>query len=222
MLRFVTTVGASKWLTSIVLASVVFAPTVATRPAAAMTVLQVDLKALVTTADAVLVGKIAGTRVLDRRKQGRGVWTEISLDVTEVWKGESRLVAKRFAWLHVGGTTADGMTVHVPGMPTFVAGEDTIVVLEKTDDSYVVSGGPQGKFSVKTTAAGQKTVQRELPDVHFVRRDPQTGAMQQAPKPVTIVRTLNEFRAEVAGYVADAVKAAAKQPAPAKAAPVGK
>ncbi|MBM4344334.1 MAG: hypothetical protein FJ100_13275 [Deltaproteobacteria bacterium] len=182
---------------------------IAPTPARAMTVLQVDLKALVATADVVLYGKVAGTRVLDRRKEGRGTWTEIALDVAEVWKGDSRLAGKRFAWMHVGGTTADGITVHVPGMPTFAAGEETVVVLEKTSDSHVVSGGPQGKFSVKALASGHKTVTRELPDVHFVRRDPQTGAMQPAPKPVAIVRTLNEFRTEVAGYVADAAKAAA-------------
>lgn len=187
-------------------------------PARAMTVLQVDLKALVTTAELVLVGKISGSRTLDRRKEGRGVWTEISLDVAEVWKGDAKLAGKRFAWLHVGGTTADGLTVHVPGMPTFVAGEETVVVLEKTTESYVVSGGPQGKFTVQMQPNGQKIVKRELPDVHFVRRDPSSGAMQPAPKQVAIVRTIQEFRTEVQGYVAEALKAA--KPAPAS--PAGK
>lgn len=209
---------------AVAVASAAVATGLQSAPASAMTVLQVDLKALVTTADVVLYGKVAGTRVLDRRKDGRGVWTEISLDVAEVWKGDARLAGKRFAWMHVGGTTADGITVHVPGMPTFAAGEETVVILEKNSESHVVSGGPQGKFAVKTLPTGQKTVTRELPDVHFVRRDPQTGAMQAAPKAVAIVRTLNEFRAEVATYVADAAKAAASQPKapPAKAPTVAK
>ena len=198
-----------RWIAHLAATSlaVTAAVAIAPAPAHAMTVLQVDLKALVTTADAVLLGKIASTKVLDRRKQGHGVWTEIALDVSEVWKGDARLAGKRFAWLHIGGTTADGMTVHVPGMPGFVVGEETVVVLEKTTDSYVVSGGPQGKFNVTLHPNGQKLVKRELPDVNFIRRDPQTGAMQQAPKQVTILRTLNEFRAEVAGYVAEAAKA---------------
>ncbi len=208
---------------SVVISATALAAVLPAAPAAAMTVLQVDLKALVTTADQVLYGKVAGTRVLDRRKEGRGVWTEISLDVAEVWKGDARLAGKRFAWMHVGGTTPDGITVHVPGMPTFAAGEETVVILEKNSESHVVSGGPQGKFSVKTLPTGQKTVTRELPDVHFVRRDPQSGAMQAAPKPVAIVRTLNEFRAEVAVYVADAAKASGQsKPAPAKAGSVAK
>ena len=196
----------------------VFAVTAIAAPASAMTVLQVDLKALVTTSDAVLYGQVAATRVLDRRKEGRGVWTEISLDVREVWKGDAKLAGKRFSWLHVGGTTPDGMTVAVPGMPGFAAGEETVVVLEKNTESYVVSGGPQGKFSVKVNTSGQKTVTREMSDVYFVRKDPQSGDMQRAPKQVSVVRTINEFRAEVLGYVAEALKAAK----PGKSSPAGK
>lgn len=193
----------------------VFALVAVAAPASAMTVLQVDLKALITTADQVLYGTIAGTKVIDRRKEGRGVWTEISLDVKEVWKGDARLASKRFSWLHVGGTTPDGITVAVPGMPGFVAGEETVVVLEKNTESYVISGGPQGKFNVKLNSVGQKTVTRDMPDVNFIRQDPQSGKMQQAPRQVQIVRTLNEFRAEVLGYVADALKATKPAKAPA-------
>jgi len=195
-------------------------PLAAAAPARAMTVLQVDLKALVSTADVVLYGKVAGTRVLDRRKQGRGVWTEIELQVAEVWKGDARLAGKRFSWMHVGGTTSDGITVAVPGLPQFSAGEETVVILERTSESHVVSGGPQGKFTVRTSPAGQKTVTRDMADVHYIRRDPATGEMRPAPKQVEILRSLNEFRAEVAGYVAAAAKAAPLPPA--KAGPVGK
>lgn len=184
--------------------------------AQAMTVLQVDLKALTATADLVLYGQIAKTRVLDQRKEGRGVWTEYTLDVREVWKGDSKLVGKPLSWRHVGGATADGYTVAVPGMPAFVAGEETVVILEKTAESYVVSGGPQGKFVVKTGPGGQRIVSRDIPDVHFVRRDPATGKMEPAPKPVTILRSLAELRAEIQGYTAAAQKAAA----PAKSSPV--
>lgn len=181
------------------------------QPARAMTVLQVDLKALVATADLVLYGAVAKTRVLDQRKAGHGVWTEFTLDVREVWKGDAKLAGKPFAWRHVGGTTADGITVAVPGMPTFAAGEEVIVVLEKTSDSFVVSGGPQGKFSVHVRPNGTRIVRRDLPDVNFVRQDPATGRMESAGKPVSILRSLDEMRSEIQGYVAAAKKAA--QPA---------
>lgn len=180
----------------------------APRPVSAMSVLQVDLKTLVSTADVVLYGTIRGSRVLDQRKQGRGVWTEFTLDVRETWKGDAKLTGKPFSWRHVGGTTADGVTVAVPGMPTFQSAEEVIVILEKTSDSWVVSGGPQGKFVVRQNAQGQRSVTRELPDVHFVRRDPASGQFAPAPKPVTILRSLDEMRAEIKGYVAAAAKAA--------------
>lgn len=184
-------------------------------PAHAMTVLQVDLKALVATANVVLYGPIAKTRVLDERKAGRGVWTEFTLDVREVWKGDAKLAGKPFAWRHIGGTTADGMTVAVPGMPTFAAGEEVIVVLEKTNDSYVVSGGPQGKFSVQVRPNGTRIVKRDLPDVNFVQRDA-SGRLESAGKAVSILRSLDEMRAEIQGYVATAKKIGVPTPPAAK------
>lgn len=173
-------------------------------PAEAMTVLAVDLKALVTTADQVLYGRVAAVRTLDLRKQGRGVWTEFDLEVKEVWKGDQRFAGKKFSWRHVGGTTADGLTVAVPGMPTFAVGEETIVVLERHSEGHVVSGGPQGKFSVKVGPQGQRTVIREMPDVHMLARDAASGQLRPAPKQVSLVRSLGEFKAEVLSYVSPA------------------
>jgi len=176
-------------------------------PALAMTVLQVDVKQLVTTADLVLHGTISRVQVLDRRREGRGVWTEFTLNVAEVWKGDAKKVGSTFGWRHVGGTTADGMTVAVPGMPAFVVGEETVVILEKTNDNWVVSGGPQGKYTVSRDRAGRKTVLRDAQDVYYLRKDPATGSTHPAPKQVQIVRFLGEFRDEVAGYAAGNLKA---------------
>lgn len=186
-------------------------------PAEAMTVLAVDLKALVTTADQLLYGRVAAVRTLDLRKQGRGVWTEFDLDVKEVWKGDNRFTGKKFSWRHVGGTTADGLTVAVPGMPTFAVGEETIVVLERHAEGHVVSGGPQGKFSVKLGPQGQRTVIREMPDVHMLARDAASGQLRPAPKQVSLVRSLGEFKAEVLSYVSPAAAKrmpSARLPAP--------
>ncbi len=186
---------------------------IAAKPAQAMTVLAVDLKALVTTADQVLYGQVAAVRTVDLRKQGRGVWTEMELSVKEVWKGDAKLQGKRFVWRHVGGKTADGLTVAVPGMPTFGVGEETVVVLEKHSDGHVISGGPQGKFAVKIGPQGQRTVIREMPDVHFLARDAATGQLREAAKQVSLVRSLGEFRAEVLSYASAAAAPSAKPPA---------
>lgn len=178
------------------------------RPAAAMTVLQVDLKTLVTASDLVLHGTIDRAQVLDRRKEGRGVWTEYTLAVSEVWKGEQKLAGQKFAWRHVGGTTADGMTVAVPGMPRFQPGEEVVVVLEKTAESWVVSAGPQGKFRVEKDGQGRRVVRRDLHDAHLVRKDPATGKLEHAPRTVPVTTFFGDFRTEVLKYVAEAAKAA--------------
>lgn len=207
------------------LTALLLAAGVASVPCAAhaMTVLQVDLKAMVNVADLVLQGTVTQTRVLDRRPEGRGVWTEFTLQVADVWKGDAKLAGQAFQWRHVGGTTPDGMTVAVPGMPTFRPGEEVVVILEKTSQGHVVSGGPQGKFVVQLDPAGRKIVTRNLNDAHLVRRDPQTGRVTDADKPTPITRTLAEMRAEVQGYVAAQKKAPAPVPSPAPGkSPVGK
>lgn len=187
-----------------------------TTPAQAMTVLQVDVKQLVTTADLVLYGTIARTTVIDRRKDDRGVWTEFTLNVREAWKGDASKLAMPFTWRHVGGSTPDGMTVAIPGMPTFSAGEEVIVILEKTAEGWVISGGPQGKFSVIKDKSGQSTVRRDVVDAWMVRRDA-SGHLTPAPQVAPITRTLKDFRTEVLGYVHDAQKAAASKIAAPKA-----
>jgi hypothetical protein len=216
-----TTTFAPRSLTLRLLAGLLLCGGVASvpAPAHAMTVLQVDLKTMVGVADLVLQGTIAATKVLDRRAEGRGVWTEYTLDVAEVWKGDARLAGKPFAWRHIGGTTADGRTVSVPGMPTFRPGEEVVVILEKTSQGHVVSGGPQGKFAVFKDASGKKIVTRDLSEAHLVRHDPATGRVVEGDKAAAITRPLAEMRAEVLAYVA--AKPVASPSAPSKS-PIGK
>ena len=204
------------WLLAAALALLVSGMTA--RPAAAMTVLIVDLKTLVAESALVLHGGIEKVTPIDRRKEGRGIWTEFTLKVADVWKGDARLQGTSFAWRHVGGTAADGMTVAVPGMPGFAVGEEVVVVLEKTSESWVVSGGPQGKFSVAKDRLGRRVVTRDIHDVAGLQRDPATGRLREAPKPVAVSRFLEDFRGEILGYVADATKGVrALAPLPARA-----
>lgn len=167
--------------------------------AQAMTVLAVDFKTLVQASELVLHGKIVAIESRDRRAEGRGVWTEFTMEIADVWKGAEVLkpATKRFTWAHPGGLRTDGLMVAVPGMPTFTLGEEVVVGLEKTSQGHVVVGGPQGKWTVKTDAQGKKTVVREMPDVQFLARDAQTGNVKTAPAPLLPTRTLAEFQADV-------------------------
>jgi hypothetical protein len=175
----------------------------------AMTVLAVELPQLVQTSELVLQGKIVDVQNRDRSKDGQGVWTEFTLEIHDVWKGDKvlevsparvadpRTGTKRFTWAHPGGLRADGMMVTVPGMPAFTVGEEVVVALEKTARGHVICGGPQGKWSVVTDKSGKKTVVRAMPDVQFLSQNHQTGAVAPGAAPVSATKTLAAFKAEV-------------------------
>ncbi len=183
-------------------------------PAQAMTVLAVELPQLVQTSELVLHGKVVAVQSRDRRADGHGVWTEFTLEIADTWKGDEVLkvsparVGKRFTWAHPGGLRSDGLMVSVPGMPSFAVGEEVVVALEKTAQGYVVCGGPQGKWSVQTDKQGKKTVQRDMPDVHFLTQSRQTGAVTPGAAPLQPMKLLADFKADVL-----AAQKAAPQPA---------
>lgn len=143
----------------------------AARDGHCMTVLYGELPDLVRSSELVLHGKITDVQVIDRRKEGRAVWTEYTLSVYDVWKGDRKVVGKTFRWRHVGGSTADGMTMHVPGMPTFKVGEETVVLLERHSEGHVLTGATQGKFNVNANTKGVKYASRNLGGVNLMRRD---------------------------------------------------
>lgn len=166
----------------------------------ALTVLAVDFDTLIAGSELVLHGDVTATQVLDRRREGRGIWTEIRLQVRDVWKGDARLAGTTFVWRTLGGTTKDGLTMAVPGMPQFTAGERVAVALERTPEGWVVTGGPQGKFQITQEKNGQWLVRRPVTDVHAVRKDGKTGKLEEV-RLREVVRTLPQFAADVRAAV---------------------
>lgn len=208
-----------RWTAALLCTAMVVPASLALSPTAAdaMTVLRVGLPDLVKTSELVLHAKVVSTRVHDRRAQGLAVFTENTLQIIEVYKGDPKRLGKTFAWEMLGGT-AGGLTWSMPGMPTFTAGEEVVVLLEKHAKGYTLTGAPQGKFSVTRDAKGIARVQRRFGDVHFVQRDAKTGRISHTPhavKPVLLqrpksARTLMSLRAEIKALV---VKQAARKPA---------
>ncbi len=190
-------------------------------PAQAMTVLQVDTGTLTDHAALILYGSVQSTRVVDRRGEGRSIWTEITLEVREVWKGDlgaapgfhsepggsaTHPVQKTFSWLQLGGTGKDGITVAVPGASTFAATEEVVVFLERTSQGYVVSGGPQGKYTVKTVrglagSASSQTVTRDLGGAHLLAPQGNTQQLHAVVPTQAAVQTLAALRTEVVARV---------------------
>ncbi len=193
--------------------------------ASTMTVMYAELPELVRTSELVLYGKITDAKVIDRRKQGRAVWTEYTLSVIGVWKGDRKTVGKVFRWRHLGGNTADGMTLHVPGMPKFSAGEETVVLLERHSEGHVLTGASQGKFTVSTNAKGKKFATRHLGGVNLVRRAAngrlvglhgkhQGGGRHHLLPPPEASQPIEVLRKAIMGWVAaDAAKRKVSKPA---------
>ena len=183
-------------------------------PASAMTVLRASLPELVETSAIVLHAKVQSTRVHDRRAKGLAVFTETTLEIIEVYKGDAKRLGKTFSWEMVGGT-AGGLTWSMPGMPTFAAGEEVVVLLEKHAKGYTLTGAPQGKYRVYRDAKGVSRVKRRFGDVHFMQRDAKSGRITSAPhavkptllQPPRLDPTLTSLRAEIkAAVLAQAAK----------------
>lgn len=195
-------------------------------PAEAMTVLQASLPELVQTSGLVMHARTRAVRVEDRRAIGRAVWTVYEFDVIELYKGDRKAIGPRFRLELLGGATADGMTLSVPGMPGFAMGEEVVLLLERHSEGYTLTGAPQGKWTVYRDAQGVARVVRPLDQAHLVRRG-QDGRLEhvepaQAPlllQPPRADQTLAELRAQLLKIVADQARMGAAPAAPA-AAPV--
>lgn len=195
--------------------------------ALAMTVLAASLQELVGTSAIVLHAKVRSVRVDDRRAAGRAVWTVYELDVIEVLKGDRKAIGPRFTFELLGGSTKDGMTLSVPGMPGFTTGEETVVLLERHSDGYTLTGAPQGKWTVYRDAKGVARVVRPLDGAHIVKRaqDGRLQAVEHNEGPLVLQppqqdQTLAALRAEILDAVQKTAHAQARiTPVPASIAP---
>ncbi len=182
----------------------------------AMTVLKASLPDLVGTSELVLHARVHSVKVHDRRAIGRAVWTRYELDVIEVYKGDRKVVGPRFGFELLGGSTADGMTLSVPGMPGFTASEEVVVLLERHAEGFTLTGAPQGKWTIYRDAKKVARVVRDTDHAHIVERA-KSGALVAAEhgkapmvlQPPAADRTLASLRAEILSIVTASAKVSA-------------
>jgi hypothetical protein len=114
-------------------------------PAAATTMLRIDLPELARTADTVVHGTV---RRMESRWSGdrRRIVTDVEIEVTETLKGQA---SHTVLLVQPGGRVGDiGQKVH--GLASFTPGEEVVVFLERRGPSaFRVTGMAQGKYQVR-------------------------------------------------------------------------
>jgi hypothetical protein len=94
--------------------------------------------------------------------------TDITFSVHRVLKGTTK--GPQFTLRLIGGTH-EGITLKIPGSPTFKRDQEVVLFLEWTGENYAINGMRQGLYQVSLTANGEKVAQRSLEGLCIVRPD---------------------------------------------------
>ena len=117
-------------------------------PAAATTMLRIELPELSQKADTIVHGTV---RRMESRWSGdrRRIITDVEIEVTETLKGQA---GSTVLLVQPGGRVGDiGQMVH--GLPTFTPGEEVVVFLDRHGaDAFRVTAMAQGKYQVRRAA----------------------------------------------------------------------
>jgi hypothetical protein len=117
-------------------------------PAAATTMLRINLPELSQKADTIVHGTV---RRMESRWSGdrRRIITDVEIEVTEALKGQA---GSTVLLIQPGGKVGDiGQTVH--GLATFTPGEEVVVFLDRQGaNAFRVTAMAQGKYQVRRSA----------------------------------------------------------------------
>lgn len=117
-----------------------------------------SLEQLIHTADFIVRGTVQSVTPGPHKKEN-AFSTTVVISVREQWKG-NKLLSLR---LIQSQGTQGGITQAVPGLPTFLVGEEVILfVVQEGRRQYHVLGGKQGKFSIQTDPQSGKQVIEDL------------------------------------------------------------
>ncbi len=104
--------------------------------------------------------------------------TKVTITVDRVLKGFASGPSISFV---IPGGIVDGKSLMIAGMPSFQAGEEVVVFLEKTPVGWIPSGLANGKYSVATDESGRRTVARNASELIRVKGDQIVHRNSQIP-----------------------------------------
>lgn len=160
---------------------VAFAP----NPSLATVVLQVGIDEMTHTSQVVLHATVESVETVTLVDRPGAVFTDVTFVGHDALKGSAFLVNNRLTVRLIGGK-AENYEIRIPGMPLFRAGEEVVVFLEKTEDSFAFCGLGQGVFRVETDVrTGDKVVSRNTGGLGFATFN-HAGRfeMSDAPRPL--------------------------------------
>jgi len=137
--------------------------------AGATTVLQVDVPAMTALSDWIVDARVLRTDYVDLRPEGKGLFTDVTLAIDDVFKGEG--VPRSYVMRLMGGQARDGLALTVPGMPIFTPGERAVLFLEKTNIGHVPCGLGQGVWRVLRTNTSHPWVEQSSAGLNMMSRD---------------------------------------------------
>jgi hypothetical protein len=158
----------------------------------ATTMVPLDLRALTSRADRVVLGTVESqtSRWTDDHN---AIYTEVTVRVARVYKGQ--LKAGDAVVVRREGGSVDGIGMRVHGAAEFAVGEEVLVFVEVRGAASWVVGMSQGKWRVETMPDGRRQVLPSTAGMHFVG-DAQAQARAFEP------RVLEDFESELRSVMA--------------------
>ena len=154
-------------------------------------------------ADVIAIGKVMASKAAWDRDVN-AIYTYITLDVTEILKGEidpGPVTVKQL------GGAVDGVVLSITDQATFRVGEEVLVYLEARprDGTLYTSALWQGKWDLQSTLRGQKLAVRRSPGAHAASEERQLVSDARTAAALATRATTTPVTAYVAdAYVADA------------------
>ncbi len=138
----------------------------------ATTILHLDLPDLVKASEIVVKGKVG--RVQSRSTEDGMLlpFTEITLIPEIIYKSHVAIDEDASIVIRTLGSQSKGRALHVAGTGKFKVGEEVVVFLEATSDSYfILLGMAQGKYDIyKDHKTGLSMVARQTQGLHRVAK----------------------------------------------------
>ncbi len=134
--------------------------------AGATTVRRAPVAELAATSDVILHGMVRFVDDHLATSRSGPFLTAVEIEIIEVIKGlDPKTETLR---LLLPGGRAFGRTARVPGMPQLQPGEEVVLLLERTELSYIFTGLGQGVFRVEGTTGATPRVFRDLSGMNLV------------------------------------------------------